>query len=80
MCAKSKFAGIEKIGAPYKIYPLKAAFNPYIKVQTEKATHTSKQKNEFHYPANREIQTRLLGELIEKEGPIHFDYAVERLC
>ncbi len=76
---KVKFAGIEKIGVPYKIYPLKAAFSPYIKVQTEKATHTSKQKNEFHYPENREIQTRLLGELIEKEGPIHFDYAVERL-
>ncbi len=76
---KVQFAGIEKIGAPYKIYPLKAMFNPYIKVQTDKATHTSKQKNEFHYPANREIQTRLLGELIDKEGPIHFDYAVERL-
>jgi hypothetical protein len=77
---KVKFAGIEKIGAPYKIYPLKAAFNPYIKVQTENTAHTSKQKNEFHYPANREIQTRLLGELVEKEGPIHFDYAVERLA
>ncbi|MDR2719766.1 MAG: DUF3320 domain-containing protein [Nitrososphaerota archaeon] len=77
---KVKFAGIEKIGTPYKIYPLKAAFNPYIKIQTEKSTHTSKQKNEFHYPENREIQTRLLGELVEKEGPIHFDYAVERLA
>jgi len=77
---KVKFAGIEKIGAPYKIYPLKAAFSPYIKVQTEKSTRTSKQKNEFHYPENREIQTRLLGELVEKEGPIHFDYAVERLA
>jgi len=76
---KVKFAGIEKIGVPYKIYPLKAAFNPYIKVQTEKSLHTSNQKNEFHYPENREIQTRLLGELVEKEGPIHFDYAVERL-
>jgi hypothetical protein len=77
---KVKFAGIEKIGTPYKIYPLKAAFSPYIKVHTEKSTHTSKQKNEFHYPENREIQTRLLGELVEKEGPIHFDYAVERLA
>jgi very-short-patch-repair endonuclease len=76
---KVKFAGIEKIGIPYKVYPLKAAFNPYIKVQTEKSTYASHQKNEFHYPENREIQTRLLGELIEKEGPIHFDYAVDRL-
>ena len=65
---KVKFAGIEKIGAPYKIYPLKAMFNPYIKVQTDKATHTSKQKNEFHYPENREIQTRLLGELSKKKA------------
>ncbi|MGD6933672.1 MAG: DUF3320 domain-containing protein [Candidatus Bathyarchaeia archaeon] len=77
---KVKFAGIEKIGVPYKIYPLKAAFSPYIKVQTEKSTHTSKQKNEFHYPENREIQTKLLGELVEKEGPIHVEYAVERLA
>ena len=76
---KVKFAGIEKIGGPYKVHPLKAAFNPYIKVQTEKSTYASHQKNEFHYPENREIQTRLLGELVEKEGPIHFDYAVERL-
>jgi hypothetical protein len=77
---KVKFAGIEKIGVPYKIYPLKVAFSPYIKVQTEKSTRTSKQKNEFYYPENREIQTRFLGELVEKEGPIHFDYAVERLA
>ena len=77
---KVKFAGIEKIGAPYKTYPLKAAFNPYIKVQTEKTAYSSHQKNQFHYPENREIQTRLLGELIENEGPIHFDYAVERLA
>lgn len=76
---KVKFAGIEKIGVPYKIYPLKAAFSPYIKVDTGKSAHTSRQKNEFHFPENREIQTRLLGELVEKEGPIHFDYAVDRL-
>ena len=77
---KVKFAGIEKIGTPYKTYPLKAAFNPYIKVQTEKTAYSSHQKNQFHYPENREIQTRLLGELIENEGPIHFDYAAERLA
>jgi len=77
---KVKFAGIEKIGVPYKIYPLKVAFNPYIKVQTDKSVKTSKQKNEFHYPENREIQTRFIGELVEKEGPIHFDYTVERLA
>ncbi|MCL2134550.1 MAG: DUF3320 domain-containing protein [Candidatus Bathyarchaeota archaeon] len=77
---KVKFAGMEKIGTPYKIYPLKASFSPYIKVQTDKSTRVSRQKNEFHYPENREIQTHLLGELVAKEGPIHFDYAVERLA
>ena len=29
---KNTFAGIEKIGVPYKVYPLKATYNPYIKV------------------------------------------------
>ena len=35
----------------------------------------SKQKNEFHFPENREIQTKLLAELVQNEGPVHFDYA-----
>jgi very-short-patch-repair endonuclease len=77
---KIQFAGIEKIGVPYKIYPLKATFNPYIKVATANSTYDSRQKNEFHFPENREMQTKLLAELVEKEGPIHFDYAVERLA
>jgi REase_MTES_1575/Protein of unknown function (DUF3320) len=77
---KIQFAGIEKIGVPYKIYPLKAAFNPYIKVATAKSTYDSRQKNEFHFPENREMQTKLLAELVENEGPVHFDYAVERLA
>ena len=75
-----QFAGIEKIGVPYKIYPLKATYNQYIKVSTARDTYDSKQKNEFHYPQNRENQTKLLAELIENEGPVHFDYAVERLA
>jgi very-short-patch-repair endonuclease len=77
---KIQFAGIEKIGVPYKIYPLKATFNPYIKVATADSTYDSRQKNEFHFPENREMQTKLLAELVEKEGPVHFDYAVERLA
>ena len=77
---KNQFAGIEKIGVPYKIHPLKATFNPYIKVATANNTYNSKQKNEFHYPENREIQTKLLAELVQNEGPVHFDYAVERLA
>jgi hypothetical protein len=77
---KNTFAGIEKIGVPYKVYHLKATYNPYIKVATAKTTVDSKQRNEFHFPENRENQTRLLFELIQNEGPIHFDYAVERLA
>ncbi|MCL5950064.1 MAG: DUF3320 domain-containing protein [Candidatus Bathyarchaeota archaeon] len=77
---KNTFAGIEKIGVPYKVHPLKATYNPYIKVATAKTTYDSKQKNEFHFPENRENQTKLLAELIQNEGPVHFDYAVERLA
>jgi hypothetical protein len=76
---KNTFVGIEKIGVPYKVYPLKATYNPYIKVATAKTTIDSRQRNEFHFPENRENQTKLLAELIQNEGPIHFDYAVERL-
>jgi hypothetical protein len=76
---KIQFAGTEKIGVPYKIQPLKATYNPYIKIATTNATYNSRQKNEFHFPENREIQTKLLYELVQKEGPVHFDYAVERL-
>ncbi len=77
---KIEFAGVEKIGVPYKTYPLRASFNPYIKVGAANGTMDSKQKNEFHFPENRENQTKLLAELVQNEGPVHFDYAVERLA
>ncbi len=77
---KNTYAGIEKIGVPYKVYPLKATYNPYIKVVSAKTSIDSKQRNEFHFPENRENQTKLLVDLIQNEGPIHFDYAVERLA
>ncbi|MCW4003944.1 MAG: DUF3320 domain-containing protein [Candidatus Bathyarchaeota archaeon] len=77
---KIQFAGIEKIGVPYKVHPLKATYSPYIKVTTAKSTYDSKQKNQFHFPENRANQTKLLYELIQNEGPVHFDYAVERLA
>ncbi len=77
---KIAFAGIEKIGLSYKTYPLKASFSLYIKVATANSTVDSKQKNEFHFPENRENQTKLLDELVQNEGPVHFDYAVERLA
>jgi hypothetical protein len=77
---KNSYGGIEKIGVPYKVNPLKAAYNPYIKAATAKSTIDTKVKNEFHFPENRENQTKLLSELILNEGPVHFDYAVERLA
>ncbi len=77
---KNQYAGIEKLGVPYKVYPLKATYNPYIKAVTARSTVDSRVKNEFHFPENRENQTKLLSELIANEGPVHFDYAVERLA
>ncbi len=77
---RNQFSGIEKLGVPYKVYPLKATFSPYIKIVTGKSSVNSKQKNEFHFPDNRKNQTKLLFELIQNEGPVHFDYAVERLA
>lgn len=74
------FGGLEKIGVPYRVFPLKATFNKYIKVGSAKSMVDSKQKNQFHFPENRANQTKLLNELIQNEGPVHFDYAVERLA
>ncbi len=36
--------------------------------------------NEFYFEENRPLQSRLLEELVNEEGPIHFDYAVKRLA
>ena len=77
---KIEFSGVERIGVPYKIHPLKAIYDPYVKVATANSTVNSKQKNEFHFPVNRGNQTNLLDELVQNEGPVHFDYAVERLA
>lgn len=77
---KVQFGGIEKIGIPYKVHPLKATYEKHIKVPITKYPYTQVQKNEFHFPANRAQQTRLLAELVKAEGPIHFDYAVDRLA
>jgi superfamily I DNA and/or RNA helicase len=77
---KIQFGGIERIGVPYKIYPLKAKFDPYIRVGSSNSSYRSRQKNEFYFPENRVDQTKLLAELVENEGPVHFDYAVKRLA
>ncbi len=77
---KVQFGGLEKIGIPYKVHLLKATYEKHIKVPITKYPYTQLQKNEFHFPANRAQQTRLLAELVKAEGPVHFDYAVERLA
>ena len=76
---KVQFSGIEKIGVPYKVHTLKAEFNPYVRVLSSRHGWVV-QPNEFHFPENRQLQSRLLEELVKEEGPIHFDYAVQRLA
>ena len=77
---KNTFGGIEKLSVPYKVIPLKATYHPYIKVNNGRTAVDSKTRNEFHFPENRENQNKMLAELIAAEGPVHFDYAVERLA
>ena len=77
---KVQFGGIEKIGVPYKVCELKAQFNPYVRVRISRYPYSSVRKNEFHFRWNRELQSHLLAELIRKEGPVHFDYTVQRLA
>ena len=75
-----KFSGIEKIGVPYKIHPLIAVFKPTVTVRTSTYPYSSIQKNAFHFDFNRDLQSKLLEELVNNEGPVHFDYAVKRLA
>jgi len=75
-----QFSGIEKIGIPYKIHPLTASIKPAITIRTSTYPFSSVRKNAFHFDCNRDLQSKLLEELVNNEGPIHFDYAVKRLA
>jgi hypothetical protein len=75
-----QFGGTERIGIPYRLHPLKAVFNPYVRLAISKYPYSIVEKNEFHFQENRILQSRLLEELVREEGPIHFDYAVQRLA
>jgi hypothetical protein len=75
-----QFGGSERIGVPYRVHPLKAAFNPYVRIALSKYPYSTVERNEFHFQENRILQSRLLEELVREEGPIHFDYAVQRLA
>jgi very-short-patch-repair endonuclease len=77
---KVQFAGIEKIGVPYKLCELKAQFSPYVRVRISRYPYSSIRKNEFHFQCNRELQSHLLAQLVRNEGPVHFDYAAQRLA
>ena len=77
---KVQFGGIERIGVPYKVYELKAQFTPYVTFRISRYPYRSVRKNEFHFQCNRELQSNLLTELVRYEGPVHFDYAVQRLA
>ena len=74
---KIQFGGIEKIGLPYKVHALKASYASSVRVPS--AHGWAVQSNEFHFQENRQLQSHLLEELIQQEGPIHFDCAVKRL-
>ena len=75
-----QFGGAERIGVSYEVHVLKAIFNPYVRVPLSRYPYSSVQKNEFHFLENRVLQSRLLEELVREEGPIHFEYAVQRLA
>ena len=75
-----QFGGAERIGVPYKVHTLKAVFNSYVRIPISKYPYSSVRRNEFHFQENRILQSRLLEELVREEGPIHFNYAVQRLA
>jgi hypothetical protein len=76
---KVQFVGIEKIGVPYRVHALKVDFNPTLMVPLP-GNRWAVRANEFYFQENRPLQSRLLWELVSEEGPIHFDYAVQRLA
>jgi hypothetical protein len=76
---KVQFAGIEKIGVPYRVHWLKARVTPQISTPIYKQSWTAR-GNEFHFQENRRQQSQLLEELVNEEGPIHFNYAVQRIA
>jgi very-short-patch-repair endonuclease len=76
---KVEFNGIERIGIPYKVHRLKANISPTIVVYTNRSPYRKTIKNDFCLYNNRKLQAQLLEELVREEGPIHKEYALERL-
>jgi hypothetical protein len=76
---KVQFAGVEKIGVPYRVHTLKAEFTSNVKVPSSRYGGVDR-ADEFQFQGNRPLQSRRLEELVQAEGPVHFDYAVKRLA
>jgi len=76
---KVQFSGINKIGFPYKVHELNVNFNSHVKVSSSRSGMVVPHI-EFYREENRQLQSRLLEELVREEGPIHFDVAVRRLA
>ncbi len=74
---KMQFAGIEKVGVPYKVHELKAEYTAFARGPSSHKLVV--QNSDFHFQESRQLQSSLLEKLIREEGPIHFDYAVKRL-
>ncbi|MDQ1280943.1 MAG: hypothetical protein QG670_2206 [Thermoproteota archaeon] len=77
---KNKFSGIEGIGVPYKACKLQARFKPSFQMHISRYPYTTTQKNEYQMPMNQPEQQRLLERLVREEGPIHHEYAAQRLA
>ena len=67
------------IGTKYDIYNVEKALNEFIKRNENTFGFRSFRKNEFNFRTNQPLMCNLLEELVNKEGPIHFDFAVKRL-
>ncbi|MGB9841524.1 MAG: DUF3320 domain-containing protein [Candidatus Bathyarchaeales archaeon] len=71
-----QFSGLDKIGVPYKVHDISAVLSA-----AEPSQHGPKAPaGDFYSEEHRRLQSRLLEELVSKEGPIHFDLAVRRLA
>ncbi|MEM3880418.1 MAG: DUF3320 domain-containing protein [Candidatus Bathyarchaeia archaeon] len=74
-----QFSGLDKIGIPYKVHALRIEFNTNMNAPSSRY-ELAVPSSEFHSDENRQLQSRLLEELVREEGPIHFDLAVRRLA
>ena len=68
-----------KIGVPYSVFNITAALNDFIKKNQNTFGYRYFRKDELQFRSNQQLLCSLLENLINKEGPIHFEFAVKRL-